>query len=130
MAPEGVQFYHEFPLGTDRTLLRAMAYRRPDEDRRQRLARYLASRIERETQNEDIQLSIWSNEAMKSSAFDGFPLSDLEWGVRAYHDRRRRALPVLTCAEAPPEDRIKETNDQLRTARDRRPAGQLQGELQ
>ena len=78
-----------------------MSYRRPDEDRRQRLARYLAGRIDRETQNEDIQLSIWSNEAMKSSAFDGFHLSDLEWGVRRYHDRLRGVLPVLTCAEAP-----------------------------
>jgi carnitine monooxygenase subunit len=130
MAPEGVQFYHEFPLSTDRTLLRAMSYRRPDEDRRQRLARYLASRIERETQNEDIQLSIWSNEAMKSSAFDGFHLSDLEWGVRRYHDRLRGVLPVLTERDAPPEDRIKQENDRLRTARERRPASQLQGELQ
>ena len=130
MTPEGVQFYQEFPLGTDRTLLRAMSYRRPDEDRRQRLARYLAGRIERETQNEDIQLSIWSNEAMKSSAFDGFHLSDLEWGVRRYHDRLRGVLPVLTCTDAPPEDRIKHVNDRLRTERARRPAVQLQGELQ
>ena len=78
-----------------------MSYRRPDEDRRQRLARYLAGRIDRETQNEDIQLSIWSNEAMKSSAFDGFHLSDLEWGVRRYHDRLRGVLPVLTCTRRP-----------------------------
>ena len=130
MAPEGVQFYQEFPLGTDRTLIRSMSYRRPDEDRRTRLARYLASRIERETQNEDIQLSIWSNEAMRSSAFDGFHLSDLEWGVRRFHDRLRGVLPVLTESEAPPEDRMRETNDRLRTGRDRRPAGHLQGALQ
>jgi len=130
MTPEGVQFYQELPLATDRTLIRSMSYRRPDENRRQRLARYLAGRIDRETQNEDIQLSIWSNEAMKSSAFDGFHLSDLEWGVRRYHDRLRGVLPVLTCAETPPEDRIKEINDRLRTERTRRPAIQLQGELQ
>ena len=34
MTPEGVQFYQELPLGTDRTLIRSMSYRRPDEDRR------------------------------------------------------------------------------------------------
>jgi carnitine monooxygenase subunit len=130
MTPEGVQFYNEFPLGTDRTLIRSISYRRPDEDRRQRLARYLASRIERETQNEDIQLSIWSNEAMRSSAFDGFHLSDLEWGVRRFHDRLRGVLPVLTCPDAPPEDRMRAMNDRLRTERDRRPAGHLQGALQ
>jgi len=39
-------------------------------------------------------------------------------------------LPVLTERDAPPEDRIKDVNDRLRTARDRRPAVQLQGELQ
>ena len=130
MTPEGVQFYQELPLGTDRTLIRSMSYRRPDEDRRTRLARYLASRIDRETQNEDIQLSIWSNEAMRSSAFDGFHLSDLEWGVRRYHDRLRGVLPVLTCPDAPPEDRMRAMNDRLRTERDRRPAGHLQGALQ
>lgn len=128
MAPEGVQFYQEFPLAPDRTLIRSMAYRRPDEDRSTRLARYLASRIDRETQNEDIQLSIWSSEAMKSSAFDGFHLSDLEWGVRRYHDRLRGVLPVLTEAEAPPEDRMQPTNDRLRIERARRPAGHLRGE--
>jgi phenylpropionate dioxygenase-like ring-hydroxylating dioxygenase large terminal subunit len=122
MTPEGVQFYQEFPLDIERTLIRSMSYRRPDEDRRQRLARYLAGRIDRETQNEDIQLSIWSNEAMKSSAFDGFHLSDLEWGVRRYHDRLRAVLPVLTRDEPPAEDHIATINARLRTARGRREA--------
>lgn len=129
LTPEGVQFYQELPLNTDRTRIRSMSYRRPDENRRTRLARYLASRIDRETQNEDIQLSIWSNEAMKSSAFDGFHLSDLEWGVRRYHDRLRAVLPVLTESAQPPEDRMHATNDRLRTARDRRAAGHRQGEV-
>lgn len=129
MTPEGVQFYQEFPLAPDRTLLRSMAYRRPDEDRRMRAARYLASRIDRETQNEDIQLSIWSNEAMKSSAFDGFHLSDLEWGVRRHHDRLRAVLPVLDVAQAPAEADMRATNDRLRAERSRRPAGAFQGDV-
>jgi hypothetical protein len=29
------------------------------------------------------------------SAFEGLLLSDLEYGVRAYHDRLRRLMPVL-----------------------------------
>ena len=40
-------------------------------------------RIDRETGREDVQLTIWSNESMKSTAFDGFHLSDLELGVKA-----------------------------------------------
>ena len=29
------------------------------------------------------------------SAFEGLLLSDLEYGVRAYHDRLRRLMPIL-----------------------------------
>ena len=42
--------------------------------------------IDRDTSAEDRQLSIWSNESMKSHAFDGFHLSDLEYGLRRHHD--------------------------------------------
>jgi hypothetical protein len=47
-------------------------YRCRDKDRRLRLARYLAIRIDRETFREGQQLTIWSNEAMKSAAFGGY----------------------------------------------------------
>jgi phenylpropionate dioxygenase-like ring-hydroxylating dioxygenase large terminal subunit len=117
VTPETVQFYQEFPAGVDRTIIRGATYRRPGEDRRQRLARYLASRIDRETYAEDIQLSIWSNESMKSSAFDGFHLSDLEYGVRNHHDQLRRLLPVLTVEKAPGEDRVQEINAALLASR-------------
>ena len=40
---------------------------------------------------------------MKSSAFDGFHLSDLEYGVRLHHDMLRLALPVMTLEEPPAE---------------------------
>jgi phenylpropionate dioxygenase-like ring-hydroxylating dioxygenase large terminal subunit len=117
MTPESVQFYQEFPLTIDRTLIRGAIYRRAQEDRPQRLARYLARRIDRETYAEDIQLSIWSNESMKSSAFDSFHLSDLEFGVRNHHDQLRRILPVLTVEKSPGEDQIDQINKMLRVTR-------------
>ncbi len=86
VTPETVQFYQEFPIAMDRTLLRGCVYRYAKEDRKTRLARYLAARIDRDTTAEDIQLTIWSNESMKSTAFEGFHLSDLEYGVRSHHD--------------------------------------------
>ncbi|WP_373504363.1 aromatic ring-hydroxylating dioxygenase subunit alpha [Aestuariivirga sp.] len=113
VTPESVQFYQEFPLGVDRTLIRGAVYRRPEESRVQRVARYLARRIDRETYKEDIQLSIWSNESMKSSAFDSFHLSDLERGVRSHHDHIRAVLPVTTLVQRPPEDRIAALNDAM-----------------
>jgi carnitine monooxygenase subunit len=113
MTPEGAQFYHDLPLTEGVTRLTGRSYRWPNESRAQRLARYLAMRIDRDTSAEDRQLSIWSNESMKSSAFEGFHLSDLEYGLRRHHDGLRRLLPVMTQAKAPPEDRIAALNEEM-----------------
>ncbi len=110
--PEGAQFYHDLPLSARKTRLTGRLYRQPVEDRRQKLARYLAQRIDRDTSAEDQQLTIWSNEAMTSQAFDGFHLSDLEYGVRRHHDRLRQLLPVMHRTEAPAEQDIATLNQE------------------
>jgi carnitine monooxygenase subunit len=110
VTPELVQFYQEFPLSTGETLLRGAVYRHAGESREQRLARMLAMRIDRETMGEDVQLTEWSNEAMNSSAFRGFHLSDLEYGVRSHHDHLRALLPVSTLEERPAEADIARLN--------------------
>ncbi|MDP2121178.1 MAG: aromatic ring-hydroxylating dioxygenase subunit alpha [Hoeflea sp.] len=111
--PESVQFYQEFPLSTGETLLRGAIYRYRDETRQQRLARKLAARIDHETMGEDVRLTEWSNEAMNSTAFRGFYLSDLEYGVRSHHDHLRTVLPVATRDERPPEDDIARLNAEM-----------------
>jgi phenylpropionate dioxygenase-like ring-hydroxylating dioxygenase large terminal subunit len=113
VTPEGVQFYQDLPLTPGLTRLTGRMYRWPEESRAARTARYLAYRIDRATSVEDRQLSIWSNESMKSSAFEGFHLSDLEYGLRCHHDGLRALMPVMTLADAPPEDRIRALNDEL-----------------
>lgn len=114
--PEGAQYYQDIPLSRDETFLNGRLYRHAHETRAARAARYLAYRIDRDTSAEDRQLSIWSNESMKSTAFDDFHLSDLEFGVRAHHDQLRRILPVTRLPEAPDEDRVAELNEDLRSA--------------
>ena len=111
--PEAVQFYHEIPLAPGLTRTTGRLYRHPNEDRPTRIARYLAYRIDRETSLEDQQLSVWSNESMKSSAFEGFHLSDLEYGVRRHHDRLRHILPVLTLDQPPAEAEIAPLNQEM-----------------
>lgn len=111
--PESIQFYHDIPLGPGNTRLTGKLYRQPQEDRQQRLARYLAMRIDRDTSAEDQQLSIWSNESMLSSAFDGFHLSDKEWGLRRHHDMLRQLIPVMREETPPTEDQIAPRNDDL-----------------
>lgn len=103
--PEGAQFYHDLPLSVGQTRLTGRIYRHPDEDRRQRAARWLAARIDNATSAEDQQLTIWSNESMQSQAFDGFHLSDMEYGLRRHHDLLRALVPVMQLKSAPdPQD--------------------------
>lgn len=111
--PEGAQFYQDIPLTPRLTRLTGRSYRHPDETRRERVARYLAARIDRDTSAEDQQLSIWSNESMLSSAFDGFHLSDLEWGVRRHHDGLRQLIPVMTLDQPPAEADVAARNAEL-----------------
>ncbi|MGK9051191.1 aromatic ring-hydroxylating oxygenase subunit alpha [Xaviernesmea oryzae] len=114
VTPETTQFYQEFPISKDRTMLRGGIYRYAQESRTQRLARYLCFRIDRDTQSEDVQLTIWSNESMTSKAFNGFYLSDLEYGVRTHHDHLRAALPVMTLDEPPEEKDMAAMNAQMK----------------
>lgn len=60
-----------------------------------RVTRYFRGRIGRITTKEDEQLIEWCWEAAFSSGFDGVILSDLESGVRSYHDELRRLFSVL-----------------------------------
>jgi phenylpropionate dioxygenase-like ring-hydroxylating dioxygenase large terminal subunit len=111
--PDSCGFYQFLPLGTRRSAMRGCGFGRADESREMRAARYLNRRINNVTGAEDIQLIKWSWEGMRSSAFEGFILSDLESGVRAYHDRLREVLPVLNLPEAPPSGTLAERNREL-----------------
>ena len=113
LTPETSLFYQEFPVSVGESIIRSATYRYPNEDRQQKVARYLASRIDRETVVEDQQLTIWSNESMLSNSFDGFHLSDLEYGVRTYHDHLRALLPVYNIKETPNENEINHLNFSL-----------------
>jgi phenylpropionate dioxygenase-like ring-hydroxylating dioxygenase large terminal subunit len=93
--PDSVNFYQEFPIEVGKTLQRGAFYKFPNEGRRGRAARYISGRIDRITSKEDVMLSQWSWEATFSSAYDGVILSDLEQGVRSYHDALRCIFPVL-----------------------------------
>ncbi|WP_371225593.1 aromatic ring-hydroxylating oxygenase subunit alpha [Roseovarius sp. 2305UL8-3] len=110
--PDSVIFYQEFPLANGLTVQRSATYRYKDEDRRMRLARYLSGRIDRITSDEDVQLIKWTWEAAFSSGYDGIVLSDLEYGVKTYHDALRNLFPVLS-EEEPPEGQLAARNVEL-----------------
>jgi phenylpropionate dioxygenase-like ring-hydroxylating dioxygenase large terminal subunit len=118
--PDQVSFYQEFPIAIDRTIQRGASYALPDERREMKLARYLAGRIDRVTSREDTQLIQWSWESMQSSGFAGMILSDLEQGVRSYHDQLRRLMPVVILEEEPAPGSVLRVNSQLLAARNAR----------
>jgi len=111
--PDSVIFYAEFPVANGHTIQRGACYKRPDEDRQLRLARYLSGRIDRITTKEDEQLIEWCWEATFSSGYDGVILSDLEYGVRSYHDALRGFFPILDQDEPAPGTLIKRNEEIL-----------------
>ncbi|MCX7865046.1 MAG: hypothetical protein N2423_08450, partial [Novosphingobium sp.] len=100
----------------DQTLVRGKVYHHRNESRKTRASRYLAARIDRDTTAEDVQLTIWSNESMKSKSFQGFFLSDLEYGVRTHHDHIRAQLPVATLDSEPAEADLPKINRRMAEA--------------
>jgi phenylpropionate dioxygenase-like ring-hydroxylating dioxygenase large terminal subunit len=111
--PEQVGFYQEWPAAPDRTVQRGRVFALPDPRREMKLARYLALRIDRETGAEDTRLIVWSSEAARSSAYQGVILSDLEAGVRAYHDALRELMPVAGLAREPAPGTLAQVNARL-----------------
>ena len=111
--PDSVIYYQEVPQSAEQTVQRGMCYRRRDESREMKAARYLSGRIDRDTADEDQMLMVWSCEATKSSAYDGVIFSDLEYGVKTYHDHLRLLLPVMAQPVPPESGQMALRNDAL-----------------
>ena len=111
--PDSVIYYQEVPQSATQTVQRGMCYRRREESREMKAARYLSGRIDRDTAEEDQMLMVWSCEATKSSAYDGVIFSDLEYGVKIYHDHLRRLLPVMGQPAPPEPGQMAQVNDAL-----------------
>ena len=111
--PDSVIYYQEVPQSATQTVQRGMCYRRREESREMKAARYLSGRIDRDTAEEDQMLMVWSCEATKSSAYDAVIFSDLEYGVKTYHDHLRRLLPVMGQPAPPEPGQMAQVNDAL-----------------
>ena len=115
--PDSVIYYLETPISATKTVQRGGVLRFPQESRELKVSRYLSGRIDRDTAKEDQMLTKWSCEATKSSAFSGIILSDLEYGVKTYHDHLRELLPILNLDTAPSSDDIVKLNQEMLDAR-------------
>ena len=111
--PECIIYYYEYPLSSTKTIQTGGVLKHKKESREKKLARYLSGRIDRDTAKEDQMLVEWSTEAVKSSAFKGFCLSDLEYGVKTYHDHLRKLIPVMNFNTEPIDHSLNEFNNKL-----------------
>ncbi len=111
--PDCVIYYQEIPLSATRTIQRGGVYRRASESRQLRLARYLSGRIDRDAVEEDRMLAVWSCEAANSSAYDGILMSDLEYGMRSFHDHLRMLVPAINEPDQPAAGTLRAVNDRL-----------------
>ncbi|MCO4824428.1 MAG: aromatic ring-hydroxylating dioxygenase subunit alpha [Amylibacter sp.] len=111
--PDGVFFYQEIPVSPTQTKQRGGIVGHADESREMKAARYLSGRIDNDTVKEDQMLTIWACEATKSSAFDGIMLSDLEYGLKTYHDHLRTIMPILSQTTEPTEGTLAQQNTAL-----------------
>ena len=111
--PDCVIFYQEIPQSPTVTLQRGGIFHHLEESREMKLARYLSGRIDRETSEEDMMLSVWVSEATKSSAYDQVIFSDLEKGVPSYHNLLRSKLPVTRLEVEPVAEDLMKLNESM-----------------
>jgi phenylpropionate dioxygenase-like ring-hydroxylating dioxygenase large terminal subunit len=99
--PDQVDFMQFVPVSPTETLIREIAYVRPDARREVRAARYLNWRINRQVNEEDAALIARVQAGMMSSSYMRGPLSADELCLAAFAARLTRAIPEAARNEAP-----------------------------
>ncbi len=113
--PDLIDYFQTLPLTPDKTLYVLRRYGLADERREVRAARYLNGRINQQVGVEDQHLVSWLREGMRSSVYPRNALSDLEAGVKAFHDEIRGLLPVARLDRAPLVGTLAQRNAEMMT---------------
>ena len=91
--PDQVDFMQFVPVSPTQTVIREIAYVRPDARREVRAARYLNWRINRQVNAEDTVLIARVQAGMESKSYSSGPLSRSEVCLAAFARRMREAIP-------------------------------------
>ena len=111
--PDQIEIYQIYPTGNQKSVMAGVTYALPDERPEMQRARELNRDINMDVGDEDIRLIEWAAAGMRSSAFDGVLLSDLELGVASFQNKLRELLPVVGLQQAPERGQLKATNERL-----------------
>jgi phenylpropionate dioxygenase-like ring-hydroxylating dioxygenase large terminal subunit len=91
--PDQVDIMQWLPISPTQTLIREIAYARPDARREMRAARYLNWRINRQVNAEDTVLIERVQQGMASGSYRAGPLADGEVALRSFGHRLRALIP-------------------------------------
>ena len=111
--PDQIEIYQIYPTGNQKSVMAGVTYALPDDRAEMLKARELNRDINMDVGDEDIQLIEWAAAGMRSSAFDGVMLSDLELGVGSFQNQLREILPVVSLDEEPAEGNLKRMNQSM-----------------
>jgi len=100
--PDQVDFMQFIPISATETLIREIAYARPDSRRETRIARYLNWRINRQVNAEDTALIGRVQAGMASSSYTAGPLSPDEVCLESFARRLRALIPQASLPHPPP----------------------------
>jgi len=112
--PDQIEIYQIYPTGNQKSVMAGVTYALPDERPDMQKARELNRDINMDVGDEDIRLIEWAAEGMRSSAFDGVMLSDLELGVGSFQNQLREVLPVVTLDQEPEAGSLQQNNESMR----------------
>ena len=113
--PDQIEIYQIYPTGNQKSVMAGVTYALPDKRPEMQKARELNRDINDDVGNEDVRLVEWAAEGMRSSAFDGVLLSDLELGIGSFQNQLREVLPVVTLNQEPEAGSLQEVNERLRS---------------
>ena len=113
ITPDLVDAYQVLPVSPNECQLMGFSVGLEDDRREMRAARYLNGRIVREVLREDLDFCRWTDTGVRSSGYRGGFLSNLESGVREFHEKIRELIPVAGCSDAPLIGRVAAVNEEL-----------------
>ncbi|TXH34974.1 MAG: aromatic ring-hydroxylating dioxygenase subunit alpha [Rhodospirillaceae bacterium] len=114
--PDSMDVFQILPRGAETCVVRYPVYRRPDENREQKVLRYLNGRINRQVGAEDRELCERVQLGIGSRGYEAGPLSSYEIALKDFHDRIRAVCPIATSPKAPAAGTLRQRDAELSAA--------------
>lgn len=113
LMPDMVEIYQTYSLGHQQSVMAGACYALDDNRPDMQEARQFNREINATVGDEDIKLVKYSEQGMRSQAYEGALLSDLELGIASFQNRLRSILPVLSLQQPPPRGELAQKNAKL-----------------